>query len=65
LYYDERRSPFFPDLREEYPEQAVLVTKLGPRSVLCEDRQLLPQSGIFQCDLFVASKNKNDKSQYA
>src|SRR5207249_2372878 len=40
-----------------YPEQAVPFTK-WPRSIMCEDSQLLTQSGILQCDLFVANQNK-------
>jgi hypothetical protein len=36
-----------------------------PRLFPFKDCQLLSQSGILQCDLFVASKDENDKSQYA
>jgi hypothetical protein len=58
LYYGECGPPFFPDLHEEYPEQAVCLTKLRARSFSFEDCQLLPQSGILQCDVFVARKKQ-------
>lgn len=65
LDHNERRFPFFPNLDESDPEQAVSMTDLGARSITLEDRQLLPQSGILQRDLLMAGKTENDKSQYA
>jgi hypothetical protein len=46
LHDDQRRSPLFPDLHEEYPEQAIAMTKLRAWFFPVEDRQLLSQRGI-------------------
>ena len=48
-----------------YPEQAVSAVQRGTRSISFEDRQLLPQGGVFQRDLFVAGKDEKDEAQYS
>jgi len=65
LYDNERRSPLFPDLHQEYPEQPISRMELRSRLFPFQDCQLLPQRGILQCDLFVAGKGKHDESQCA
>src|SRR5215475_10132964 len=63
LYDHERRSPFFPDLHEQYPEQTISIMELRPRPFPFQNRQLLPQRSILQCDLFVAEEDEHEKSE--
>ena len=63
LYDHERRSPFFPDLHEQYPEQTISIMELRPRPSPFQNRQLLPECGILHCDLFVADKDEHEKSE--
>ena len=63
LYDHERRSPFFPDLHKQYPEQTISIMELRPRPFPFQNRQLLPQRGILQCDLFVAEEDEHEKSE--
>ena len=51
-----------PDLHEEYPKQSISVMEFQPWPFPFEDCQLLSQSGILQCELFVASNDENDES---
>src|SRR5262249_53435594 len=65
LHNVEPRFPLCPHFHNEQPEQAASAVQRGTRSISFEDRQLLPQSGVFQRDLFVAGKDKKDEPQYS
>jgi hypothetical protein len=62
LYDNERHFPLFPHLHQEHPKQSISIIESRPRPLPFEDGQLLSQSGILQCDLFVAGKDENDES---
>ena len=49
--------------RRLYPEKTISIKELQPRPFPFQNRQLLPERGILQCELLVAEEDEHEKSE--
>src|SRR5712692_6386903 len=60
---DNGRAPLLPDLRQAHPEGPVGPAKPGPRRLVAENGELLPEGEIFQSQLGTVPEEGTDEQE--